>query len=322
MFYVILCEMFIFAFFLFILVYYFGEGLYDLKKAKKHFKIPGIKEGFVPQGLCYEKVSGQFLISGYLKKKPSRVYVVNATSGEEVKYVCFKDKKGKLLFGHFGGIVTFGAMAYISSDGKIYGFLLSNLSSAVNGGSVEIELEFKTENGADFCFVQGGMLFSGEFYKFKKYETDITHHMLIDGQEQFHAVCLGFKLSNIRGKGEIDVEPEVALAVPDLAQGLEVFDDKIFISTSYGISKSRLLVFENVLKQTEKHQFVAENKKIPLFVLGSRQLLKTLYMPAMSEGVSIVDGRIYILFENSAKKYFYLTRTKIKNIFSLEMNKI
>ena len=64
--------------------------------SEEDFVIPCLKEGFVPQGIFYEKDNDIFLISGYYKEKaqPSRIILVDG-EGNFIKSVGCKGKKNK-----------------------------------------------------------------------------------------------------------------------------------------------------------------------------------------------------------------------------------
>ncbi len=305
-----------------LLIYYFGEGKCDLRRAKKEFEIFGLKDGFVPQGLCYSKALDCFLMSGYMqdKKRASRVYVLNIKDKSLEKYFVVKDKTGELI-SHFGGITSSGENVWISTEGRVLRLVAEDIKNAKNGDKVKIIDEFSSKNGADFCFVYAGLLWIGEFYKLGKFKTNIAHHIKIDEKNQFHAMCFGFKISSSSSTGIEKPVPEKALAVPDITQGIAINKDDIFVSCSYGVAKSTLASYENVLKeQTNLHTYF-EGRKIPLYILSKSKLKKRYVLPSMSEEIEYLDGKLYVLFESASKKYRLFTRSKTKHIFSFFMNK-
>lgn len=304
-----------------ILVFYFGEGRFDLKNARKEFEIFGLSDGFVPQGIYYSKNLSCFLISGYMKNKslPSRVYVVDEKTGRLIKFVSFTFLRKKIC-GHFGGIAGFGENIWISSDGEVFRVSVEKIKNAKDAEKIEILDKFSSKNRADYIFVDSGMLWVGEYYKLGKFKTKLSHHILFSG-EQFHAMCFGFKISPQKKFGIESNVPEKALAVPDLVQGVSVTRNEIFLSCSYALKKSNVLVFENVLRQSESFVTIIDEQKIPVFVLTKKHFKRVYVFPSMSEEIEIVDGRLFILFENASKKYKFFTRRKIKNIYSIEMNK-
>ena len=306
-----------------ILIYYFCEGSGDLKLAQKEFDIYGLKDGFVPQSICFSKWLNCFFISGYMKNKnlPSRIYVVDKPSGNLLKYVVLTEKNQNLC-GHFGGITCYGDNVWIATDGNVLRISQGTIKNAKNSEKIEIIDKFCSNNGADFCFTYGGRLWIGEFYKLGKFNTDISHHIKIDNKNNFHAMCFGYKILNGGQFGLAKPTADMALSVIDLCQGICVINDSIYTSSSYGLQKSNLCVFENVLKSGTNKYIFLDNRKIPLYLLSLDKLKKKFILPAMSEGLDCADDHLYILFENASKKYRWFTRKKIKNIFSFSMYKL
>lgn len=307
---------------IFLLIYYFGEGKGDLKKANPEFKIPGLSDGFVPQGMCYIKDLNSFLISGYMgdHRSASRIYVIDSESKKLIKFV-YVIRNYKQVVSHFGGITSFGKDVWISTEKEVLRIKVDDIKNAKTGSGVNVFDSFSPKNNADFCFVHSGLLWIGEFYKLGKFKTDISHHIKINNKTQFHAMCYGFKISS---QGECGIEkpiPVKAMSIPDLAQGICVCENKLFLSASYGIAKSSLYVYENVLNKNEESYTFFKNKKIPLHILSRDKLIKKYVLPSMSEEVECYNKKVYVLFENSAKKYKIFTRKKIKKVFSIFMNK-
>lgn len=302
---------------IFLLCYYFAGGKYDLNHASLRFKIPGLDEGFVPQGLCYVRPLNVLLVSGYMATgQPSRVYVISAESGEALKYVCFKDRKMAFL-GHSGGVSCFSGSAYISSEGKIFRFSLADLEAAKSGDFINFESSLETGNGADFCCVNNGYIFSGEFYKFRKFPTDLSHHIMIDQKLQNSAVIFAFKLSQ---NGEFASRlASFAISIPDMVQGMEFVDNNIWLSSSYGLSKSKLSVYSNVLSSSATQQISFKQQNVPLFVLSGKDLKRCLTLPPMAEEIALVNEQVLVLFESASKKYKKFNRVRIKNIYGFKI---
>ena len=304
---------------LFVWYYFFGETG-EIKKAKKEFEIFGLKEGFVPQGITYLKQFKKFLISGYVSKKneASRIYVVNAETYEFEKYVTLKFLTGRLYDGHAGGITNYGDSCWVSSEGRAYRFVTHDVINAKNGDSVRVIDSFQTYNNADFCFVFDGYLWIGEFYRLTKFKTDIAHHTINDDGEQSHALAFGFKLSKCVTCGTEGEIPERALTLPDSTQGVAVSNQTIFVSTSYGITPSKVYEYENVLLKKSQKSLIVNEKNVSLWELSSKNLRKTRILPEMAEEVEFVDGKLFVLFESASNKYKLVTRTRINHVFSIK----
>ena len=114
------------------------KPFYD--NSEEGFIIPGLKEGFVPQGIFYEEVNDIFLLSGYYKGKaqPSRVIVVDG-EGNLVKSVGCLTQKGDKATGHFGGIAVYKDYVYVATTSVTHVLSLTEVLSAEDEGYVQIK---------------------------------------------------------------------------------------------------------------------------------------------------------------------------------------
>lgn len=299
--------------------WYFCGNIGELKKAKKEFLIFGLDDGFVPQGIVYLSCYNKILISGYMQDhSPSRVYVVSKETGMTEKFVTFVLLSGVGYFGHAGGIAGNCNDCYLSSEGKIFHFFASDIFSSTNG-IVKITDIMETKNGADFCFVSNGFLYVGEFYKLAKFKTDVSHHIKLSDKEINHSLVFGFRLKEGEEFGLASKVAEKAISIPDLVQGM-VVGKKIFVSRSYGVARSELLTYENVLLQKTQNYVYFDEKQVPLFVLSNKNLQKTRFLPEMAEEIELINGRLFVVFESASKKYRLFTRTKINHVYSLDLD--
>lgn len=302
---------------IFFLCYYFAGGKYDLNYAAPQFEIPGLSDGFVPQGLCYVKSLNAFLVSGYMASgQPSRLYVVDATSGATTKYVCFKNKN-MAYFGHAGGVTCFAGSGYISSEGTIFRFALADLGAANNGDYLNFVSSISTGNGSDFCCVNNGYIFAGEFYKFRKFPTDLSHHIMVDDKLQNSAVVFAFKLSQ---NGEFASKlASFAISIPDIVQGMEFIDGNIWLSSSYGLSKSKLSVYNDVTNSPATQKISFKQQNIPLYILSGKNLKRCFTLSPMAEEISLCEDKLFVLFESASKKYKKFNRVRIKNVYGFKI---
>ena len=304
---------------LFVWYYFFGD-IGELKKAKKEFEIFGLKDGLVPQGLAYSPSVKKFFVSGYMCKKglPSRIYVVDQQTYTLDKFVEIKLKSGKMYDGHAGGVAVFGNACWVCGEKKVFKLNLNDLLYAKNGEAVLVSGEFDVDCNADFCFVFDEHLWVGEFYKLGKFETDLTHHILLDDNTQSHALAFAYKISESSKLGVESVEPVKALAIPDLVQGITFVNGRFYVSCSYGLASSKIYEYENVLLKKTQNNIIIKQKNIKLWSFEKKYLKKTHVLPEMSEGIENVNGKVFVLFESGSKKYKMVTRTRINYIFSLK----
>ena len=303
-----------------LVVYYFGAFYpkFNSLDKKQEFMIPGLSEEFVPQGLDYVQTNQQFLVSGYMSSgEPSRIYVIDKSSGKEQKYVTVK-VKGEDYKGHAGGVAVDGSFVWIVGDKQLVTLALGDIKNAKNGESVNALSVIETGNGCDFVETYGEYLFIGEFYKKGDYETPSAHHITHENGEQSHAVGYFYKINPSETSG-IDKKPTKALTLPDKAQGIAFYENKIIISSSWSIGDSKILVYDNPLTDNASKTITHNNEDVPLYSLNSTLLVNKVKAPAMSEEITVVGDRIFILFESACKKYRIANRTRTKQVISIKI---
>ncbi len=268
------------------------------------FKIPCLKDGFIPQGIDYVAKNNWMLLTGYMKdKSASPVYAVDLSSGEMVKSVTLITSDGKECNAHNGGVAEKDGLIYVcdsSADG-LRVFKLSDLEKSDIGGTVteigKISLSAEGDHIGPAFVVDGpDGLIVGEFYIAEKYETPKSHYV---GDN--HAVAVRLPYSD----GELGVSPtpDAAYSLPDLAQGM-CFDDKgnMYISESWGASLSQIEVFD--ASKTDG-DITLLGQKLPLTVLDENSRISYAKLAPMSEEIVIVDNKLYVNCESASKKYFF-----------------
>lgn len=325
----VILEVFLIILFAFLSVWWFGftYPAFDAVTTKVA-RIPGLDSGISPQGLCILPSSDgtrfDFAMSGYIPGEPSRVYVVRTEPVTEDKvtsietYVTFQ-KDGKPVQTHFGGIACTDDFLYIASGKEIIRAKLSDVTS-VSGGVVEIVDSFDVGMNAAFCYIYGGQLYVGEFYRPGKYETDPSHYVETASGTN-HALVYVYDLNEESEGGIADTVPSKVLSVCDQVQGIALSDEHIFLSTSYGLPDSKLYIYSNVLDAQTAETFRFGDKDIPMYILAPKAKAD-FKMPCMSEEIYVKEGRLYILFESMSKQYRYVVHTRITHILSVKIEDI
>lgn len=303
------------------LFWYFGESYGDFYKiANKEFNIPGLSEGFTPQGLCYENTTNSFMVSGYMKNgSASRIYVVDAKTYKSKGYFTLFDSNGKDYVGHAGGIATDGNSVWVCGDGNVVRFSMSQIRNFSNRAKIDILDSFDVLNGADFVTVQQNHLWVGEFHRDGKYDTQNSHHVETSDGTTNKAISFCFKIDSTKEFGLVENSPIKALSTPSLVQGIEFVNQQIVLSTSYSLAKSQILVYENILSKDADKQFIYDDVSIPLYVLENDDLIKQIEAPCMSEEIVYAYGRLYIMFESACSKYNFITRESLRHSYSIKL---
>lgn len=290
-------------------------------KATEEFAVPGLDDGFTPQGLTYDAASQNFLATGYMKDgSASRVYVI----GEDNKYFTLK-QNGNYYVGHAGGIATYGNYGYLVGDKQLYVFNLADALELNNGESVNILATFDAPNGADFINIQDGKVYIGEFYHETKYPTRAKHHISTTNGMN-HAVTYVYDIQDATDEHPyyFDINnPTFAISTTEKVQGMCIAPNgEVVLSTSWSLADSNIYIYKSLSElQTQTFEF-SDNLTINMYVLDSSNLLKTIAIPSMSEEVTLANGKVYVVFENACKKYKLVTRHKNTSAYSFEVEKV
>lgn len=302
-----------------VLIYYFGATHPDFYLvATKDFQIPGLNTKFVPQGLDYDQTNEVFLVSGYMSNgETSRIYIVD--SSENFKYFTLK-VDGENYLGHAGGIAVSGDYAFVVGDGFLYRFNFKQALLLENGQSIEVIDYFETGNGADFVLTYNNKLIVGEFYLKGKYDTNTEHHIKLSETETNYAMSYIYTINHSNTCGLQSLEPEAGISMGNKIQGMSFTKDgNIVLSSSYSIPNSKIYIYENVLNETHFTTTSINGKEIKVYVLSSENLVKTIDSPAMSEELVLKDNKVYVLFESNCAKYRLVNRTRLSNVYALDI---
>ncbi len=297
------------------------------RASEKAFKIPEIGGGYVPQGMCYDENSQTFILSGYMKDhSKSPVYLVK--NGELVKKVSLLMPDGTDYVGHGGGIDFWGEYLYVTggSDCCIYVYSYADLLESANGEAISClgAFSLKESNtdyiGNAFVTVYEGRLITGEFYREKSYPTLKSHKITTKAGDYNQALAVEYKLDVSKPFG-IDPTPVKAYSMPDQVQGLTVDNGKIYLSTSWGLSFSKIYEYseDNLVLQGETEIL---GEKVPLYAMDSASLNKIYKIAPMSEEMVIIDGKLYVNCESASNKYVFGKFTGGKWIYKTDLSKM
>lgn len=281
------------------------------KDADRVMAIPGLNDGFVPQGFVYEEQEKVFLISGYMKDdtKASRIYVVGEDGSS--KFVELMEDKQTPYTGHCGGVAISGDNVYISSDEDY--LAVFSLKDVLDGGNAQWKGSVNTGDRTSFCSVVNGYLLTGAFYRAGSYETAQYQHLTTPAGDENSALIWIYKIDENIPFG-IGDKPVAALSVREQVQGLTVTDDgKIVLSTSWGLSSSALWLYE-----MDERVGTVQGQDVPLYYLDSANLVETVKAPPMSEEMVFLNGRVYFLTESACTKYIFGNFIDGRHVFAYQ----
>lgn len=302
------------------------------KHSEEGFIIPGLYEGFIPQGIFYEEENDIFLISGYYKDKvqPSRVIVVDG-EGNFVKSVGCLTLKGNKATGHFGGIAAFKDNVYVATTSVTHVLSLSEILSAEDDGYVHIQKELYTDTTCSYVNVCDGVLYIGEFTDITiddvKGATNIYTSKL--GEKFFsrcnafildeNGVC-GIKADRIDEEGNLT--PDFAVTTPFKVQGMTRLNDGSFVFTasSTAITNSRVYKYRDVTKGEPDEIIEVNGVDVPLYYCDMFDKTGSYRVPTYLEEITLYkDGTVYIITESAASAYIKQSKNPIDNVLKWDI---
>lgn len=287
---------------LFVAKYFMYSDYYKQREVVSN--IPGLGDGFVPQGLDYDAENDIYIHSGY-NGHYVEIYFVK---GKEVKKLIPVTASGEREEGHAGGITRAGDYVYLSDNAnegegrlgllRIYRF--SDLLNAKDGAEIQDIGTFEVDTSSSFCFSDDKYIYVGEFYRAGAYETRESHHYTTPAGDENKAILSAYALNE---DGSVASEyPEFSISIPAQVQGVAVTKDgKIAVSTSWGLNPSYLEIHSG--KKDSGKTISVSGKEVPLYYIDSSTRENKVTMPAFSEGLSVKDDRIVISFESACNKY-------------------
>lgn len=290
----------IFAVFVFLLVtvVLLGLNLFKFAYYKDYYSLlskagknPGLGDGFVPQGITYDK--SNFITVGYMTDESnSRIYVINSETGE-IRYFPLISE-GRPFLGHTGGIQYLNGYFYLANEGNsLYKFTAASVYQE-SGTKIEIGSPIKLNTNTSFVYGKDNYLYVGEFHKADVYPCE--HEISFNGKTNY-AIVEKYDISDL-------TKPLAVYSIPELVQGFCVKNDgTIILSTSWSINSSKFYIYEPDKIINTGTQYNGAD----VFFLGEAS--ETVKAPAMSEDLDIikVDGKesVITMFESACNKYIF-----------------
>ncbi|MCD8308146.1 MAG: hypothetical protein LUD51_07990 [Clostridia bacterium] len=325
---------------IFLLVWFYADSYKDLESFNTEFAIPGLEDGVVPQGLgSYTDADGNatfFMCCYMVDGSASRIYVINEGSGTE-SYVTLKTASGSDFSGHCGGIASDGTHVWLSSEMDIYTMDYDTLvsSASATGGTMNIGTGFVVDAADEgdgkvfnvaylFYDAEDGALYAGEFYRPGNYPTIDEHQITTPAGDENTAIVYKLDMDETDAKGFKSI-PSCAYSTPSQIQGFAISNGKVALSESYGLANSYIYVYDlakaNAGEKDTLDLLTADSTtvQLDLYYLDSSSLDTTYILPSMTEGLTVSNGKVYVLFESAGKKYRMYVRERMYNVISVSL---
>ena len=250
---------------------------------------PGLSDGFVCQGICALEDEGKIFVSGYMTdKSASRIYVTDYESNSY--FVNLALENGKAFTGHAGGIAVWGDRVYIANGSKLYFASAKSILNSKNGDSVTITVGAEVNNSASFVFADEEHVYVGEFHDGGAYITDHPYETKNGTQ---YAIVSKYTHNDLTA-------PVKIYSIPDRVQGMCITDSgKIIFSTSYGLTDSEYLVYEE--DSAKDSGLTLDGASVYLL----EDCIKQISGPAMGEELDFSNGKVITLTESASDKYIF-----------------
>ena len=285
--------------------------------------IPGLRQGAVPQGLAYSNIHDLLFISSYFEKKqfPSSVAVINQTTGRAIQTLSLKESDSGFHYGHVGGLAVDERFLWVASHEKVYQY---ELDAFLNGGEqqdIAPSLVFQPESQASFSTYDAGRLWVGEFvWQDSPYHSAPLHHTRTPAGQTHYAWICGYETSSL-GIGKYQ-PPHYILSVRQKVQGIQWSEQYVFLSISWGRrNDSVLAVYRNPLRDPpQKHIAWDNGRTTPLWYLDETNLISETLLPPLAEGITMVNGKLAILFESGARKFQIGGKAPLDQLLLLDLH--
>lgn len=303
-------------------------GFFKLKdfydNSVREFRIPGLFENFIPQGMDYDEAKGTFIISGYDSKgDKSTIYTVDKE--QNVKKIHLKNLKKEECKDHCGGVTIYKNYLLVSggngasTDAQfVYTFNLDDLYTGEDGSFIESVAETSVYVGTAFINAVGDTLYVGEFNHDGSPLYDVikttNRSWMPDGAK---AIMLSYDL---KSDGTFDLVPKNAYSIPSDIQGMAIVDgNKFAFSDSYGINPGHITFYSEPISAK---QVTIDGNTIPLYSFDESNLIKKVDTSPMIEAICFANNKLYTLNESSSNKYIFGLLYRGSYVYSFDYTKI
>lgn len=290
------------------------------KNATKEFKMPGLGSNLVQQGIVYIEEEDVYLVTGYMSDDTASMVYVVSKSGEVINKVALKNSDGSDYLGHTGGIEYYENNVYITEgtkekgyDGGLDVFPLDAILTKTEATKIG---RVTTFNNPSCCLIYKDYMLVGEYYKEEAYETLDSHRIETPAGDLNTSLICVFRLESGNDNFGIGKEPIAAITTTGAVQGIETIgDEQIVLSTSWGLSKSKLYFYDMSKVDTSERAATLieggntaseeDDIRVEVYHLDSASLVNILEAPPMSEEMVYLDGKLFILNESASNKYIF-----------------
>ncbi len=276
------------------------------------FKIPGVADGFIQQGFDYVEEEEVYLVSGYMKDgSSSRVYVVSK-DGKTEGFTKLRNQTGGRNDTHAGGVAHYGEFVYVCNGSGSQGIEVFRLSDILSKDEARCIGTVDLGIAPAFVYVDkaSNTLYSGNFHRDGSVYLSPDEYKMTTPAGDANTALIGAFDLDPEAKATFGVKDEKAERVYSITsnvQGMLITpDNKLVLTTSWGVSKSHILIYDFAkINEGEGTSSRVLGYTAPLYYVDSANLVKDVKAPPMAEEVVYMDGKILIMNESASNKYIF-----------------
>ena len=265
---------------------------YNKYKNNGTYTIQGTNGYYRPQSITYSDKYNVIIQTSYNKKhKASKIYITDFNTGKLIKELELYKEDNSINNTHVGGITTNNDKVWITGDYEISEYNLEEILSTQSTNIKAISTN-KLKNRGDTCTYNNNILWVGDFYLYPIYKVENNKPLL-----------LGYNVSD-----NIDYNNyNYSIILPKMVQGVTIKDNTIIVSQSYTyLINSKIRIYKY------------DSNNLNEYKLNKNNLIKTIIVPPMAEGIFYKNNKLYVLFESGAESYKGAL-PKIKKLLELEL---
>ncbi|GIP40165.1 hypothetical protein J31TS4_34450 [Paenibacillus sp. J31TS4] len=304
--------------------------------------IPGLVQGHVPQGMAYyadQEREWMLMAAYHYSGDPSTMAVVDAKTGELVKYVHLKNSDGSLYTGHAGGVAVSKNNVWLSSGKQMYRLPIQSLINAQNGGFAQFADSFGVVTNSSFAAYEDGVLWVGEYSNPPSYTVNPAHTLTNrDGETQLSWIA-GYKLNeddlmpadkpSFQEENMKKVIPDYVLSIGDKIQGIAFHQGEVLMTYNYGRPYNEIVrhtmpnVTDSATKDTE---VTVGGAAVPVWFLDGVNRTGETTVPTAAENMFIRtengEDYVYVNFESGANHMRFMSSYSMDRLLKLNLKQM
>lgn len=270
--------------------------------------IPGLRSGFVPQGIAAIPERSIVVLSCYHDsgEQASVLAFVDADSGRLISTVSLT-WNGRPMNGHVGGLSVCRDCLWSACEGDLLRMRIPGDDELEGLNDLEVDARYSVDSNAASLSSDGEMLWVGDFSHGRAYPTPEHHHR---GELRAWVAAYAVDESgNLTSDDSYEVDgrpvlkPDRVVFVCRELQGFAVCNHVLALSTSYGWNDSRLVFHESPLKQDPIHVSLPEGHETEGFLVDGGSILDSVRLPAGAEDLEWTGTHLLLPFEGGADRY-------------------